>query len=97
MSAVADRDRSAIRASPLQFAAVIDPVVNARCIALAASLETLALRGVRDVVPTYNAVTVHFDPLATDREASRAELEPARRRRRLRQPDTRRRERSKFP
>jgi KipI family sensor histidine kinase inhibitor len=53
----------------LQFAAAIDPVVNTGCIALAESLERLAVRGVRDVVPTYNAVTVHFDPLATDRDA----------------------------
>jgi inhibitor of KinA len=58
----------------LQFAAVIDPVVNARCITLAAILETSALRGVRDVVPTYNAVTVHFDPMATDRVALSAEI-----------------------
>lgn len=50
----------------VQFAAVIDPVVNARCIALAESLESLTLSGIRDVVPTYNAVTVHFDPLVTD-------------------------------
>jgi inhibitor of KinA len=53
----------------LQFAATIDPTVNAGCIALAESLERLAVHGVRDVVPTYNAVTVHFEPLATDREA----------------------------
>lgn len=52
----------------LQFAAAIDPVVNARCIALAAALGKCAVRGVRDVVPTYNAVTVHFDPLETDRD-----------------------------
>ena len=52
----------------LQFAAAIDPVLNARCIALAAVLEKFAVRGVRDVVPTYNAVTVHFDPLETDRD-----------------------------
>ena len=58
----------------VQFASAIDPVVNARCIALAASLESLALRGVRDVVPTYNAVTVHFDPLAADGEALSTEL-----------------------
>ena len=62
-----------------QLAADIDPAVNARCIAVAAALERLALRGVRDVVPTYNAVTVHFDPLTTDRQALGAELEPARR------------------
>ncbi len=58
----------------MQFAAVIDPAVNTRCIALAASLESLALRGVRDVVPTYNAVTVHFDPLVADGEALSTEL-----------------------
>jgi KipI family sensor histidine kinase inhibitor len=59
----------------LQFDAVIDPAVNARCIALAAALEQRALRGVRDVVPTYNAVTVHFDPLTTDRDALETALD----------------------
>jgi inhibitor of KinA len=53
----------------IQFAAAIDPAVNMRCIAVAESLERLAVPGVRDVVPTYNAVTVHFDPLKTDRRA----------------------------
>jgi inhibitor of KinA len=59
----------------LQFAAAIDPVVNARCIALAGVLELSAIRGVRDVVPTYNAVTVHFDPLETDRDGLSIGLE----------------------
>jgi KipI family sensor histidine kinase inhibitor len=58
----------------VQFAAAIDPGVNARCIALAATVESRALRGVRDVVPSYNAVTVHFDPLAADGEALITEL-----------------------
>jgi KipI family sensor histidine kinase inhibitor len=58
----------------VQFAAGIDPAVNARCIALAASLDDLALPGVRDVVPTYNAVTVHFDPLIGDCDALSSEL-----------------------
>lgn len=53
----------------IQFDAAIDPMVNARCIALAKSIEGLAVRGIRDVVPTYHAVTVHFDPIATDRPA----------------------------
>ena len=44
----------------------IDPVINARCIALADTVERLGVPGVRDVVPTYNAVTVHFDPRVTD-------------------------------
>ena len=58
----------------LHLAATIDPVINARCIAVAEALESLALRGVRDVVPTYNSVTVHFDPLVADREALSEEL-----------------------
>ncbi len=52
-----------------QFEAAIDPVVNAHCVAVARSLEGLAIRGVRDIVPTYNAVTVQFDPRVIDRRA----------------------------
>jgi len=59
----------------LQFDAEIDPAVNAHCIALAAALEQRALPGVRDVVPTYNAVTVHFDPLTTDHQALESALD----------------------
>jgi inhibitor of KinA len=58
----------------VQFAAGIDPAVNARCIALGYSLEHLGLGGIRDVVPTYNAVTVHFDPLVMDGEVLRTEI-----------------------
>jgi inhibitor of KinA len=58
----------------LQFAGAIDPVVNARCIAVAGALEKFGVRGVRDVVPTYNAVTVHFDPVGTDRDGLSAGL-----------------------
>lgn len=54
------------------FKETIDPAINARCIAIAASLASNA--GLRDVVPTYNAVTVHFDPLHTDRNSLEREL-----------------------
>jgi inhibitor of KinA len=59
----------------VQFAAIIDPAVNAGCIALAGSLEALHIRGIRDVVPTYNAVTVHFDPIETTRASLTARVE----------------------
>jgi inhibitor of KinA len=62
----------------VQFGAALDPTVNATCIAVAASLTRQALPGVRDVVPTYNAVTVHFQPLLTDRAALYSALESAR-------------------
>ena len=47
----------------------IDPVVNETAIALARAIQTSAVPGVRDVVPTYRSVAVHFDPLRTDYEA----------------------------
>lgn len=64
----------------VQFGNAIDPAVNVRCIAIATAIEHRGLAGVRDVVPTYNAVTVHFDPLTIDRRMLNAELESAARR-----------------
>jgi KipI family sensor histidine kinase inhibitor len=59
----------------IQFGDTIDPAVNARCVAVAASMETRALRGIRDVVPSYAAVTIHFDPRVIDRRSLSAELD----------------------
>jgi inhibitor of KinA len=53
----------------------IDPAVNARAIAIAERLQSAAVPGVRDVVPTYRAVAVYFDPLRTSYDALRARLE----------------------
>ena len=47
----------------------IDPVVNETAIALAKAIQTAAVPGVRDVVPTYRSVAIHFDPLRTDYDA----------------------------
>jgi inhibitor of KinA len=47
----------------------IDPVVNEMAIALAKAIHTAALPGVRDVVPTFRSVAIHFDPLRTDYDA----------------------------
>jgi inhibitor of KinA len=58
----------------LEFEDRIDPLVNARCVAIAFALAQSARRGVRDVVPTFNAVTVHFDPRQMDREDLATEL-----------------------
>ncbi len=58
----------------LQFDAGMDPAVNARCIAIAEALDRRRHAGVRDIVPTYNAVTVHFDPRAGDRNALHHDL-----------------------
>jgi KipI family sensor histidine kinase inhibitor len=58
----------------VEFEERIDPVVNARAIALADRIDAARIAGVRDVVPTYRAVAVYFDPLRTDVEALRQRL-----------------------
>lgn len=47
----------------------IDPAINARVMATRDALATAGLQGITDLVPTYRSLTVHFDPLATDRGA----------------------------
>jgi KipI family sensor histidine kinase inhibitor len=53
----------------VEFAARIDAAVNAQAVALAESVRAAALPGVRDVVSTFCAVAVYFDPLRTDVDA----------------------------
>ena len=50
----------------LELDAVIDPDVNARAVGIARAIAGGRFAGVRDVIPTYRSVAVHFDPLATD-------------------------------
>jgi KipI family sensor histidine kinase inhibitor len=59
------------------FEQKIDPGVNARCVALASELEQRRLPGVRDVVPAYHTVSIHFDPRHADRSHLQRELELA--------------------
>ena len=53
----------------LQFEAVIDPAVNERVIAIADAIRARGLPGIRDVVPAFRSVAVHFDPIALELEA----------------------------
>ena len=50
----------------VEFEAVIDPLVNERVVELGRALRARQLTGVRDIVPGYCALGVHFDPLRTD-------------------------------
>jgi len=61
----------------LELEPVIDPDVNARAIAIAAALRDQAVSGVRDVIPTYRSVAVHFDPLTCDVDSLRSALHQA--------------------
>ena len=53
----------------VEFEDRIDPVINARAVALAHALDVDRVTGVRDVVPTHRSVAIYFDPLKTDHEA----------------------------
>ena len=55
----------------------IDVEVNTHAVALAEHIRTQAVRGVRDVVPTFRSVAVYFDPLQTDVDALAATLRSA--------------------
>jgi antagonist of KipI len=58
----------------LELDEVINVSVNARAVAIAAAVRRAALRGVRDVVPAYRSVAVHFDPLSIDVDTVRDTL-----------------------
>ena len=59
----------------LAFEERIDPIVNSHVVRAAAAIREAACDGVRDVVGSYTAVTVHFDPLRTDVDALAARME----------------------
>jgi len=50
----------------VEWEQTIDPVVNRRAIELARRLQRRIGHAVRDIVPSYCAVGIHFDPLLTD-------------------------------
>jgi KipI family sensor histidine kinase inhibitor len=61
----------------LELDPVIDSVVNARAIGIAKVLAATYVEGIRDIVPTYRSVTVHFDPLRCDVHRLRAAMREA--------------------
>ena len=50
----------------VEFEPAIDPLVNERVVELGHALRARQLPGVRDIVPGYATLGVHFDPLRTD-------------------------------
>ena len=52
----------------------IDPTVNARVLRMADEIRRRGAAGIRDVVESYCAVTVHFDPLGADVDRLMSEL-----------------------
>ena len=50
----------------VDFGSLIDRDINLRVVTIAARVQSMRLEGVRDIVPSYSAVTIYFDPLRTD-------------------------------
>jgi inhibitor of KinA len=51
----------------VEFGDSVDPAINARVLALDAALRADPPAGVRECVPTYRSLMIHFDPLQLDR------------------------------
>jgi inhibitor of KinA len=69
----------------VEFGASVDPNINDRVLALDEALGALKLEGIRETVPTYRSLMIHYDPLVLDREtliatAKAIEAAPHRRR-----------------
>jgi inhibitor of KinA len=59
----------------LEFEDRIDPEINARCVAIASALAAEDREGIRDVVPGFHTVAVHFDVRLVSRDQVSARLE----------------------
>ena len=59
----------------VEFGDSVDPQINARVLALEAALRAAAPEGVRETVPTYRALMVHYEPLELSRAALVALIE----------------------
>jgi inhibitor of KinA len=52
----------------VEFGASVDPAISDRVLALDEALSALKLEGIRETVPTYRSLMIHYDPLVLDRE-----------------------------
>ena len=50
----------------IEFGNEIDPAINSRVVAFAQAVADQDWQGIRDIVPTYRSVTIHFDPVLLD-------------------------------
>ena len=60
----------------VQFGTVIDRELNSRIVALSRRLDQAAITGLRESVPTYRSLLVHYDPLVLTRDQLISHLEP---------------------
>lgn len=53
----------------VEYGTTIDPAIHDRVMALDAALIAKPLPGIRETVPTFRSLMIHYDPLALDRAA----------------------------
>jgi inhibitor of KinA len=51
----------------VEFGTTVDPAIHDHVLALDRALVALALPGVRETVPTFRSLMIHYDPLVIDR------------------------------
>ena len=57
------------RALVVEFGSTVDPEINGKVLALDAALNAAKVKGVRETVPTYRSLMIHYDPLVISRAA----------------------------
>ena len=55
------------RALVVEFGSVVDPEINGKVLALDSAFSAAAIAGVRETVPTYRSLMIHYDPLVVTR------------------------------
>lgn len=61
----------------VEFGDKVSPDINAKVRKLLLQLEKCQIRGVREAVPTYRSLLIHYDPIELSLETLRSELEEA--------------------
>lgn len=51
----------------VEFGSTVDPATNDRVVALDTALRDAGVAGLRECVPTYRSLMIHYDPLVIDR------------------------------
>ena len=55
------------RALVVEFGSTVDPEINGKALALDAALSEARVPGVRETLPTYRSLMIHYDPLVVSR------------------------------
>lgn len=58
----------------VEFGSDVDPDISVRVLALDAALSDRAPDGIRELVPTYRSLMIHYDPLRLSRDALAAQV-----------------------